>query len=901
MESTVRRMRLQDCCPVAGVLDGVIHSRDGSVTVGWEMYPPGETTVTDKGYEDMVRSFASAFRGLPEWTVMHRQDRYVRREYRSGEAGSFLGSSYASHFDGRPYLEHRQFIFFTFNPSRTGRNAMFKPFGGLAPFGIRYRAPQSRDIGRKVQEFVSKASDFMAIVSSAEMPSRRLTTEDLEGSGTDGGLIQSYLMLGDGGPMTDDIYRDPRGTCVETRGRRLLAWSFARADDLPGEADTSMRVESLSSEGCDVTLSYCSPIGVCLDCEHVLNSYTVMLPQQEALSILDRRRRNMTAFSEDSAENTVNAEDLAEFIDMIHRDSKMCVYTHSNILAWDVPEREMQLRGMVGTALSRMGITAKMNTYDTPVLYWAGMPGGAMELGEDSWRLGELYESLCFSTYESFQRGLEGGSLSICDRRRLIPVPFDTLEVAYRDKLIENYNAFVLGPSGSGKSFFTNWYVRNCYDAGAHVFIIDKGDSYEGLCQVIREESRGSDGVYYKWSREHPFAFAPFAGCRGWKDDPESTGMSFLMSVIRIIWTPKDRGWDSENIPVLHAVISDFVASLPEDGGDPVFDDFLDFVAREISPRIMRKDAGAKGGGGTPTGSLDLLDREGLKAVIKEKGLSIRIKHRSDSWIRDEIRRETGWKGVSKAPHAEPYRVGGAMVTPEVFNPDGMCIALEPYSTRGQFGFLLNDREPADLFSSRFVVFEVDAISSLDATLYSLCTFCIINAFERKMRSGSDVFRLLFIEEAWQAIATEGTAEYLKALWKTARKFRTSATVVTQQVSDIMSSPVIRDAIISNSPVKILLDQRSNAASFDDMTRLLGLSPVDRALVRSVGRDLPPDARYREVFISLGGKRSGVFALEVSPEEAVTYESEKPKKRAVLERAAETGSLIQAIKEKTGR
>ena len=167
------------------------------------------------------------------------------------------------------------------------------------------------------------------------------------------------------------------------------------------------------------------------------------------------------------------------------------------------------------------------------------------------------------------------------------------------------------------------------------------------------------------------------------------------------------------------------------------------------------------------------------------------------------------------------------------------------------------------------------------------------------MRSDSDAFKLMFIEEAWQAIATEGTADYLRALWKTARKYHTSATVVTQQVSDIISSPVIKDAILSNSPVKILLDQRSNAASLGEISRLLGLSPVDEALVRSVGRDLPEDARYREVFITLGGKRSGVYALEVSPEEALVYESDHVKKRPLFEKARELGSFRRALEHLT--
>jgi conjugation system TraG family ATPase len=541
--------------------------------------------------------------------------------------------------------------------------------------------------------------------------------------------------------------------------------------------------------------------------------------------------------SKGSAENTVNAEGIARFIDMIHAEATVAVYTHMNILSWGPREEEPAMRGAVGAALSAMGLTGRLNTVDTPELWLAGMPGGAMEIGEDNLFIAELEQAMCLSIGESYMRDFPGGKLRITDRHRHTPVLLDTQEGAYQAKYIENYNAFILGPSGSGKSFFTNWYVRNCFDAGQHVFIIDKGDSYEGLCALIREETGGRDGVYYSWSAEHPFAFAPLAGCREWDAETDGAqGMGFFVSLLKIIWSPRG-GWDSASDAVLFRIISDFVASLPADGEDPVFEDFLRYLREEVRPRILREGDAAP----------------------------------------------------------EPYTVGGVEVTAAVLDIRSMCIALDPYGRGGRFGFLLNEPRPADLFASRFVVFEVDVLSETDPTLYALCTFCIIRAFERKMRSDSEAFRLLFIEEAWQAIATEGTADYLRGLWKTARKYHTSATVVTQQVSDIISSPVIKDAILSNSPVKILLDQRSNAASFGEIASLLGLSPIDQALVRSVGRDLPEDARYREVFITLGGKRSGVYALEVSPEEALVYESDKVRKRPLLEKARELGSIRRAV------
>ena len=705
--------------------------------------------------------------------------------------------------------------------------------------GIRYRTPEIKGLLERLRHFESKCTEFVSVFGSAGgFRSRRLLTEDIEGrTGENAGILEDYKNWFASPVDGTDIFQR-EGTYLERDSRRMFSYSFSQTDDFPGEVSNTLKVRGLSCADSDILLSSASPIGSDLPYEHIVNFYYLVPDQAEALRDLDRRRKNMTSMSKGSAENTVNAEGIAHFIDLIHSESTVAVYSHMNLFLWGDKELELAMRGAAGAALSQMGLTGKLNTMDMPQLWIAALPGGEMEIGEDNLMIAELEMTMCLGINESFIRDFPGGTLRITDRHRHTPVIIDTQQGAYDAKLIENYNAFILGPSGSGKSFFTNWYVRNCFDAGQHVFIIDKGDSYEGLCSLIHEETEGRDGIYYTWSAEHPFAFAPFQDCRRWKSDETDTGMSFLMSMLKIIWTPKE-GWDSVSNPILYSIISDFVDTLPEIGDDPVFEDFYRFLKEGIRPRILQE---------------------------------------------------------KKRKKAEPYVVGGESVTPDIFDIRSFCIALAPYGQDGRFGFLLNERHPADLFKSRFVVFEVDAISDIDPTLYALCTFCIIHSFERKMHSDDTAFRLMFIEEAWQAIATEGTAEYLRGLWKTARKYHTSATVVTQQVSDIISSPIIKDAILNNSPVKILLDQQSNAASFEDISNLLGLSPIDRALVRSVGRNLAEGTRYKEVFITLGGKKSGVFALEVSPEEALVYESDKVKKRPLFEETERTGSIRKAIR-----
>ncbi len=841
-------MNLEDCIAVAAVTEDAIISRDGALTIGWELFCAEEYTIGQEQYDLITKLITSSFRSLEEWTMVHRQDIYYKKRYHSPETGHFLADCYARHFEGREYLEHRQFIWFTFNPARPGKAGVMKPTFGASAGGIRYRSPEMSGLEHTIENFKSKCGEFIAALSASGcIRFRRVTSEELEGTeGDSGGLLESYKRWFNEPHSGSDIIQR-KGTYLDMGEKRMLSYSISQSDDFPSEISNTIKDHALSTEDHEVVLSGTSPLGASLPFEHMVNIYYLLPDQQYALRELDRRKKNMTAMSSGSAENGVNAEGISQFIEMIHSESSMAVFSHINIIAWGKKDDVESMKSSIGAALNQMGMSAKQNTVDMPQIYLAGFPGAALEIGEDNLMLCELEQAMCTGIYETFTRDFTKGALRICDRRRHIPVLIDIQQGAYDAKYIENYNAFILGPSGTGKSFFTNWYVRNCFDAGQHVFIIDKGDSYESLCRVINQETGGKDGIYYKWSRENPFAFAPFQGCREWDKDNDEVnfGMSFLISMIKIIWTPHE-GWDSVKESVLYRIIEGFIQSLPEDTEDPIFDDFLTYIMDEILPRITGKRSS------------------------------------------EEV-------GKSYEP-IEPYIIGGAVVTPDVFDINSMKIALEDYSRDGRFGFLLNDPHPSDLFRSRFVVFEVDAISEVNQTLYALCTFCIIHAFERKMRSRSDAFRLMFIEEAWQAIASDATAEYLRGVWKTARKYHTSATVVTQQVSDIISSPIIKDAIISNSPVKILFDQKGNNNALKEAASLLGLSPIERALLASVGKNVTEEVPFKEVFISLGGKRCGVYALEVSPEEAMAYESDKVKKRPLLDDADIKGNIINSIK-----
>lgn len=571
----------------------------------------------------------------------------------------------------------------------------------------------------------------------------------------------------------------------------------------------------------------------------MVNTYIFTLNQGDTMREMGGRKRRMTSMGQ-NPENRIAAEELEEFADQAHKESLTCVKAHTNILVWGDEHQEQELRSRISSALSGMNILCVQNTSDTHVLWFSAYPGAAGEISGDNLMTRELKNFLCLGINETYDEGIPGGAMKMCDRFRNIPIRIDIQEAAYKAGLIDNYNAFILGGSGTGKSFFTNYFVRSCYDAGETVFIIDVGDSYEGLCSVIREESNGKDGIYHTWDKDHPITFDAFLGIEDWVDDAgrlqqDSDGVNFLLSFLQTLWVPKG-GWNADSANILKQMVRDFVLSRRAIPEKPIFNDLRQYVITEVAPQV----------------------------------------HSASGYICDSVQ-----------------------VTKERFDIDGLILAMGDYAEGGAFGFLLNDRNPRDLFSSRFTVFEVDKLSGInDSKFYSLCILCIMNSFNAKMRSTPGM-KVMVIEEAWKAIANETMSGYLAGLWKTARKFQTSAVVVTQQVSDIMSSQVIRDTILQNSSVRILLDQSNNRNSFSQLQELLGLTDHQRDIILSMNRLHRDGLKYREVFIALGDKKYGVYATEVSPEEAVCYESNKERKKPFLELSQRLGP-IGAIRKLTG-
>ncbi|MBE9598652.1 TraG family conjugative transposon ATPase [Pedobacter sp. MC2016-24] len=222
------------------------------------------------------------------------------------------------------------------------------------------------------------------------------------------------------------------------------------------------------------------------------------------------------------------------------------------------------------------------------------------------------------------------------------------------------------------------------------------------------------------------------------------------------------------------------------------------------------------------------------------------------------------------------------------FDLDNFLYVLRPFFKGGEFDYLLNATENLDLLNQPFIVIELDNIKD-HPILFPVVTLILIELFISKMRKLKGVRKVLTIDECWKAIAKSGMAEFLKYAFKTIRKFNGVPIVITQELDDLISSPIVKDAIINNADIKILMDMKKFINKFDKLQDTLGLSEKGKTILLSVNKD------EREIFIDIGGQIQKVYRNELCVEEYLAYTTEGKERVRVMESAQLHGSMEAGI------
>ena len=805
--------RMEAVLPIMDIEHDCILSKQGDVTVVFKVALPEIFTLSDQEYEAFHQACVKAIKLLPKFSVFHKQDWFIDSKHQphfANDDHSFLSRCSERFFNERPFLDHSCYIFLT--KKSVGRKTSSSLFSNLIRSSI---VPEETLKEQVRQDFVDSTGQFRRILEdSGFVKLQRLSDDELRSHSRKIGIIERYCSLSEKPEsfvFNDIAFKDS----LQVGDKHCQIYTLGDAADLPALCGSRINYDRYSTDRTKFSIGFASTLGQLLSCNHIYNQYIFIEDFQKTLKKLESKRLRLQSLSAYSRENLIARDATNDFLNEAISQQRLPVKAHFNVLVWTDRKEELKdIKNKVSSALVQMDAAAKQETMGAAQIYWAGIPGNAADFPMNDSFDTFVEQASCFLNMETgYRSSLSPIGIRLGDRLTGKPVHVDISDEPIKMGICTNRNKFILGPSGSGKSFFTNHMVRSYYEQGTHVVLVDVGHSYKGLCDMV-------NGYYFTYDEKNPIKFNPFYISEG--DTLDTEKKESIKTLLLALWKKDDETFNRIEYVALSNALQLYYEKLAVNPQlFPSFNTFYDFL-KEDFVQILEGDK------------------------VKEKD----------------------------------------------FDVNNFLYVLRPYYQGGEFDYLLNATQNLDLLQERFIVFELDNIKD-HPILFPVVTIIIMELFISKMRKLKGVRKMILIEEAWKAIAKEGMAEYIKYLFKTVRKFFGEAIVVTQEVEDIISSPVVKQAIINNSDCKILLDQSKYQNKFEQIQELLGLTEKEKALVLSVNKSNDPDKKYKEVFISLGGMLSKVYRTEVSLEEYLAYTTEETEKLKVQAYSKMFGGNIQ--------
>lgn len=585
------------------------------------------------------------------------------------------------------------------------------------------------------------------------------------------------------------------------------------------------------------------------DAETVVFNQMIYIPnQKKELSKLETKKNRHSSMP--SPSNLIAVEDIKRVQDVIARENKQLVYTHYNLVVACKKDVDPQKpTNHIENVFSRIGIHISKKAYNQLELFVNSFPGNCYAMSDEYDRFLTLGDAAACLMYKERLQQSEDTPLKIYyTDRQGVPVAIDITGKEGANKLTDNSNFFCLGPSGSGKSFHMNSVVRQLHEANTDVVMVDTGNSYEGLCEYL-------GGKYIAYTEEKPITMNPFNIT---KEELNIEKIDFLKNLILMIWKGTDDKISELEFRIVEQIVTEYY-DVYFSGFEHYTSSKRDNIRSTLMASEKRKDA--------------TRDAQELNQLVNQKIAD--LESRRQSLKVDSLSFNTFYEYSTEALEIICVESNIADI-----DYDKYRFMLQPFYKGGNYEKILNESVDSTLFSETFIVFEVDAIKE-NKKLFPIVTLIIMDVFLQKMRLKKNR-KVLVIEEAWKAIASPLMAEYIKYLYKTARKFWASVGVVTQEIQDIIGSPVVKEAIINNSDVMMLLDQSKFRERFGEIQKILGLTDVDCKKIFTINRLDNKDGRafFREVFIRRG-QVGEVFGVEEPRECYMTYTTERAEKEAL--------------------
>ena len=754
---------------------GVLYTKTGEYSAILKLENPVQKySANIDNYYEFTNLLTALAQTLGEGYAIHKQDVFIKKKFHdeTNDNHEFLSESYFRYFTGRTYTDVQTYLIIT---QENKKSRLFS-----------FDSKKWRDFLVKIRKVKDQLKD--SGVDSAYL---------------DGATARDYVDRYFSMNFTDKIVSMTNfkvdDESISMGNKRCKVYSLVDVDciNLPGviRPYTNIEVNNTSMPVDLVSLVDNIPVA-----ETVIYNQMLFMPNQKReLSLLDKKKNRHASMPNPS--NLIAVEDIKKVQDVIARENKQLVYAHFNlVVSVPIDEDIQKCTNHLENSFGRMGIHISKRAYNQLELFVNSFPGNCYGMNQDYDRFLTLSDAATCLMYKEHIQHSEDTPLKVYyTDRQGVPVAIDISGKEGKNKITDNSNFFILGPSGSGKSFFTNSMVRQLWEQNTDVVLVDTGNSYEGLCDYV-------NGKYISYTEEHPITMNPFAIKR---EELNIEKIGFLKNLIMLIWKGTNGRITKTEDHLIEDVITEYY------------------------------DAHFRTG--------------------KVKELSFNTFYEYSTARIPEIVRDNNLEGIDLATYN---------------------YLLKDFYKGGNHELTLNENLDTALFDETFIVFEIDSIKD-DPLLFPLVTLIIMDVFIQKMRIKKNR-KVLVIEEAWKAIASPMMAEYIKYLYKTARKFWASVGVVTQEIQDIVGSPIVKEAIINNSDVIMLLDQSKFKERFDEIKAILGLTDVDCRKIFTINRLENKEGRsfFREVFIRRG-QNAAVFGVEEPHECYMTYTTERAEKEAL--------------------
>jgi type IV secretory pathway VirB4 component len=857
--------------PYAGIDDGLLIGANGDISVVIQMTNPViRFSAAAPAYDEFHQLLINVVNILGDGYILQKQDVISRGVYPPKKANEYLQQKYNDHFAGRKFLKVDTYLTIT---RQVKKGAFYV-----------YDAKAIRDF----RQAIAKVTDVLS--------AGKATPKLLDEKAVNQLLMQVLAMDFSGKVALDNI--TPTETELKMGPRSVRNISLINIDnmDLPLEVSSHIELnEKDTLKGFPVDfLSFLFKVP---DFDAILFNQLIEIPSQTGtLRKLEQKKKRHSGIPDPA--NQLCVADIDLLLNDVARENQLLVNCHFNIVVAAANDALQKSCNYIESALFSLGIIPSKNAYNQLELFRTALPGNGVELKHYDWFLTTCDAALCFFFKEAMQQDEPSDFLIRFTDRQGVPVGIDPADLPMRTNRINNRNKFVLGPSGSGKSFFMNALIEQYMGYNMDMVIVDTGHSYSGLCSYYK-------GKYITYTDQKPITMNPF---QIRPDEYNIEKKDFLSTLIGLLWKGADGTFSQVERDVIAHVISAYYHQyFNQEKLPPLTKKELFAIRRRVlvemqaGPNLVPMEEP----------NIEINFDELLQAEISSSdeqlldGLTRRqdetppeqaspFKAAIEQKVTDAVKAEKVRRLREKYTHPIPelnfnsFYEFALWKIPEIkqeehipFDLDEFRYVLKKFYRGGEYAPILNEPADQSLFTERFIVFEIDSIKE-SRVLFPIVTLIIMDVFIQKMRFRSGRRKCLCVEEAWKAIASPMMAGYLVYLYKTVRKFWGEAIVVTQELGDIIGNAVVKDSILNNSDTVCLLDQTKFKDNYSEIAALLSINETERKKIFTINQldNTEGRSRFKEVYIRRGSVGE-IYGVEVAIEQYLCYTTEKPEKSAI--------------------